>query len=86
MNKAIMRRINNDGIKKGYNRLICEDFLENLPDVNFPIVDSFLHEQFPEFMGQTAKQVMRCIVAINEKGQILVLDMSEDQYNFLPVR
>ena len=86
MNKEMMRRINNTGIEKGYNKLICEKFLETLPDVTFPIIRSIPTDNFPQFMGQNFEEIVRCMVGLNEQGQFVWLDMTKTQHDSLPTR
>ena len=41
MEKQRLKNINDNGKKRGFNQLICEDFLDNLKDKFFPIIESF---------------------------------------------
>jgi hypothetical protein len=81
MNKKIMKRINDKGIKRGYNQLICEDFLDNLEDKTFPIIGSFETEVF-----ETKEKINRCIVVVDDEGLTVNLDMTQHQYDILPKR
>ncbi len=81
MDKEMMKRINDKGIKKGFNSLICEDFLDNLKDMIFPIICSFETEVF-----ETKEKIQRCLVVVNDEGLILNLDMTKKQYDILPQR
>ena len=79
MDKNKLKGINFNGKKRGYTQLLSKDFLDNLKEKFFPIIESFETEVF-----ETKEKIQRCLVVVNDEGLTVNLDMSKNQYNHLP--
>lgn len=63
----------------GFNRALDRRFVEGLPDLIFPIISAMegLHEHK---QGRACEKHMRIVVALNEQGEIGVIDVPLDFY------
>lgn len=72
--KGLLMMFNKDSIKRGCNQVIEPTAFDRIPDMNYPIVQSFLHNDIDA----------RCLIVLNEKGDTVLLDLAINTYLALP--